>query len=207
MRDLRRSEGARRCCYPALSLGSCVADFSGEDEAGSGWRSSAAHSRKVVSIWGPLVSGTRSKNLTDADIGDVVDILDGWSGKLSWDLLIDAIERRRQQRYTRQALHRHVRIRDAFQRRKQNVAGQSAGSRAPDSPELRAALERIARLDAENKRLRMENDRLLEQFAVWAYNAHTRGLDRTLLNRALPAVDRARTPGGTAKRKRGADLA
>jgi hypothetical protein len=44
------------------------------------------------------------------------------------------------------------------------------------------ALQLIARLEAENARLRVENERLLEQFACWAYNAHT-----------LPAVNRDQT--------------
>jgi len=45
------------------------------------------------------------------------------------------------------------------------------------TPELQAAADRIARLEGENQRLRMENDRLLEQFVRWAYNAYSRGLD------------------------------
>ena len=156
------------------------------------------------------MSTVRSKNLTATDIEDIVGVLDGWSGKLSWDLVIDEIEERMHQRYTRQALHKHARIRDAFQRLKQDDLARAKGRRVPhDSPELNAALERIARLDAENKRLRMENDRLLEQFAVWAYNAHTHGLDRTLLNRSLPAGDRSRTPvlapATAAKRSRSRD--
>lgn len=49
-------------------------------------------------------------------------------------------------------------------------------------------MERIDRLKAEN-----ENNALLEQFARWAYNAHTRGLDEAFLNRALMPVDREKT--------------
>jgi hypothetical protein len=54
-------------------------------------------------------------------------------------------------------------------------------------------MQRMARLEAENERLRTENDQLLEQFARWAYNAHTRGLDEKFLNRVLPSVNRGQT--------------
>lgn len=43
---------------------------------------------------------------------------------------------------------------------------------------------------AENARLESENQRLLEQFARWAYNAHTQGIPEEILNRALPKVHR-----------------
>ena len=33
-----------------------------------------------------------SKNLGDAEIKKIVEILDGWPDKLTWDLLVNAIE-------------------------------------------------------------------------------------------------------------------
>jgi hypothetical protein len=54
-------------------------------------------------------------------------------------------------------------------------------------------MERIARLEAENRRLEFENNNLLEQFVRWAYNAATRGLDADFLGRSLPPVDRDRS--------------
>lgn len=135
----------------------------------------------------------RSKNLGDAEIKQIVEILDGWSGKLSWELLIDAIELRMFNRYTRQALFQHERIRHAFNLQKSNSAKGKTGARKVRSLELQVALERIAKLEAENKRLESENNQLLEQFARWAYNAHTRGLDNNFLNRPLPSVNRGQT--------------
>lgn len=136
----------------------------------------------------------RGKNLGDPEIAAIVSILDGWSGKLTWEGLIDAIERRRMGRYTRQTLHKHVRIRQAFCLRKESLAQQSVATTAPPaSPELQAVMQRVARLEAENTRLAAENQRLLEQFVCWAYNAHTRGLDEAFLSRPLPAVHRQQT--------------
>lgn len=135
----------------------------------------------------------RSKNLGDAEIKQIVEILDGWSGKLTWDLLIDTIELRMFNRYTRQALYKHERIRHAVELRKSNLSGEEKDVRRVASPQLQVALDRIARLEAENRRLESENNQLLEQFARWAYNAHTRGLDHNFLNRALPPVNRGQT--------------
>lgn len=135
----------------------------------------------------------RAKNLNDADIKQIVEILDGWSGKLTWDLLIDAIELRMHNSYTRQALHKHERIRNAFDLQKKNLSGQDGDVERASSPELQVALERIARLEAENRRLDSESRQLLEQFVRWAYNAHTRGMNQDFLNRPLPSVSRGQT--------------
>jgi hypothetical protein len=92
-------------------------------------------------------------------------------------------------------LHKHERIRLAFVGRKQWLTGAAGQVKVKGvSVEVQKALERIARLEAQNMRLEEENRRLLEQFARWAYNAHTRGLNESFLSRPLPAVDRDRTP-------------
>lgn len=134
---------------------------------------------------------SRAKNLDDEDIARIVGILDGWSGSLTWDALIDSIEKHLFVRYTRQALHKHVRIRDAFTLRKKTLSSEKPRSpKAASSPELELAWQRIDRLEAENKRLELENTRLLEQFVRWAYNANTRGLDANFLNQPLPPISR-----------------
>lgn len=137
---------------------------------------------------------SRAKNLLDDDIAKIVEVLDGWAGKLTWELLIDAIEKRFLARYTRQALHKHTRIKDAFALRKDALSnGGGLPRKAASSPELQLALDRIDRLTGENERIKAENQRLLEQFVVWAYNAHTRGLDKDFLSQPLPRVNRDQT--------------
>ena len=133
----------------------------------------------------------RARNLDDAGIKDIVEILDGWSEKLTWDLLIEAINFRTHNKYTRQTLHKHERIKNAFELCKARLADGDVAIRNVRSPELQKALERIARLEAENKRLESENNQLLEQFVRWAYNAYTRGLDSQFLNQPLPPVNRS----------------
>lgn len=143
----------------------------------------------------------RARNLHDGDIEMITSLLDGWVGPLTWNALIDEVERRLHVRYVRQTLHKHVRIADAF-RERQDALREDDGAvpEVPTSPELQS----IARLEAENDRLKAENQRLLEQFLVWAYNANSRGISEEVLSRPLPAVDRGRSdgekPGGAPKR-------
>ncbi|MCG9065464.1 hypothetical protein LH425_10495 [Laribacter hongkongensis] len=132
----------------------------------------------------------RGKNLTDDAIEQIVRLLDGWQGKLTWEALIDAIVTRLHCKYTRQALHKHERIRVAYAMRKQTL-GKGQQATVQSASGLPAdAIVKIARLEAENQRLEAENQRLLEQFVVWAYNAHTRGLDKEFLSQPLPRVNR-----------------
>lgn len=134
----------------------------------------------------------RAKNLDDGAIGLIVGVLDGWSGKLTWDLLIDAVEKRMYVRYTRQALDRHARIKIGYQVAKERLSGvpRSEGAQKLSPIEVAALTERLKRVEAENLRLKVENERLLEQFVTWAYNAHLKGLTREYLNNPLPRVDR-----------------
>ena len=61
------------------------------------------------------------------------------------------------------------------------------------SVELEATLQQLALLRGENERMKDENNRFLAQFARWAYNAYTRGLDKDFLDQPLPSVNRDTT--------------
>lgn len=129
------------------------------------------------------------RRLRDKDIQNIVSILDGWSGPITWDRLIVSIETRLQMRLTRQALDRHKRISDAYKVTKRRLRNLKDSGEAI-SQEMRRMKERLSRLEAENKRLEKENNNLLDQFRRWAYNAHTKGLDEIFLNQPLPSVNR-----------------
>lgn len=137
----------------------------------------------------------RARNLDDQAIERIVGMLDGWSGKLSWDLLIEAIEKRLDARYTRQTLDKHVRIKSAYQVTKTRL-GKVPGSELHQklsAVEVGALTERLKRLEAENARLKVENHSLLEQFVTWAYNAYLKGMTKENLSTPLPRVDRELT--------------
>jgi hypothetical protein len=136
----------------------------------------------------------RSKNLDEKIIQDIVEIMDGWLGVLTWDGLVEAVSRRMGLQYTRQTLHKHERIKFAFAARKKAFAtGEVAEPNKVSDPILQAALDRLARIEGENERLKRENANLLEQFVRWTYNAGTRGLGIEFLNQALPEIHRGQT--------------
>jgi hypothetical protein len=135
----------------------------------------------------------RAKNLSDVDIKRIVEILDGWSTKLTWNLLIDEIAVRIYGRYTRQALFKHERIRNAYFLTKKNLLRDGGQIGPTSSPEVQIARQRIERFEAENRRLESENQRLLEQFTIWAFNASAHGFDYELLSQPLPDVNRGQT--------------
>ncbi len=133
----------------------------------------------------------RSRNLDDAAISEIVGIVDGWTGSLSWQGLIEAIDELTRVRYTRQALNNHARIKLAFSLQRKALKATGVPMRvATATPELAALLEVNARREAEIDRLKAENTRLLEQFVRWSYNANSRGIGEEVLNRPLPAVNR-----------------
>ncbi|MNF61565.1 hypothetical protein D3C85_853690 [compost metagenome] len=137
----------------------------------------------------------RSKNLTDDIIDKIVKLLDGWNDKLTWDTLLDTIALRLHQRYTRQTLHKHERIRAAYSQRKEALNNSSNKAVVPQEDRKLDddIIRKISRLEAENQRLEAENQQLLEQFVVWAYNAHVRGLTKEYLSQPLPHVNRDQT--------------
>lgn len=133
-----------------------------------------------------------ARHLSDKNIRDIVELLDGWREPLTWQTLQDAVKGLTGQAYTRQALNSHERIRTAFAIRK-NLLKDRPSPPTGSTEEMRALQERIARLEGERARLSVENERLLSQFMVWAYNASIHGLSKEVLNRPLPSTDRDRT--------------
>jgi len=136
----------------------------------------------------------RSRNLDDGAISEIVGIVDGCTGPLSWNSLIEAIDERTRVRYTRQALNNHERIKLAFCLRRKTLKATRGLLRVDKAtPEHAALLQVNARREAEIERLKAENARLLEQFVRWSYNANNRGIGEEVLNRPLPAVNRDST--------------
>jgi hypothetical protein len=132
-----------------------------------------------------------AKHLTDKDIEQIIGILDGWQDKLSWEALCDACLPVIGTKPARQTLIKFVRITNAFNACKKRLKEDIPELRAP--PSMRVAIERIARLERENERLKSENTELLQQYVVWQYNAHIHGLSDRDLNKSLPGIDRGKT--------------
>lgn len=134
------------------------------------------------------LGGIMAKHLTRRDIEILVNIVDVWEGKLSWDALCDAAVPLIGGRPTRQTLSSHGQVKAAFVHKKEQQKNGFVASKRPAS--LSIAEQRIKRLENENDRLRAESSRLLEQFLRWQYNAYKHGMSKDKLDAPLPDIDR-----------------
>lgn len=133
----------------------------------------------------------RSPNLIPERVDAIIEMIRAWEGRLTWPALIASIAAKFRASYTRQALFKHDRIRIAYETHRSSPNRLSGnGNLRPASAPLKAALERLQRLERENAELKKREQALLEQFHRWAYHASTRGLTEEFLDRPLPTLNR-----------------
>jgi len=138
----------------------------------------------------------RAPDLTKEIIQAVLAALDGWKGKLTWDLLIAAVAKDTGRTYSRFTFAEYPEIANAFSLRKSALRG--VEHREPGEPRderVRAALAQVDRYRAKVERLEAENELLLEQFVTWATNAERRGVTVAMLNTPLPKPARDQSKG------------
>lgn len=136
-----------------------------------------------------------AKHLTDKDIDNIVELLDDWpvDSKLTWERLVEAVKISYNLITTRQTLQKQSRIKTAYREVKKIVAGNSpmASGKHVKSlpPSLKVAAERLEKKERNIERLERENQKLLEQFHTWLYNATQHGMTIEQLNESLPSKD------------------
>lgn len=136
----------------------------------------------------------RAPDLTDERIQIVLEALDGWQGKLTWDLLIAAVEKSTGIVYSRFTFSEYPEISNAFALKKGILRGTwKGGAPVPRDQRLRAALEQVGRLQGTVERLMHENMLLKEQFVTWAHNAERKGVTIMMLSAPLPKPHRDRS--------------
>lgn len=141
---------------------------------------------------------SRAPDLTQEVLQGVLDALDSWSGKLTWDLLLDAVEVQTGHRYSRFTFADYPELSNAFSLRKDSLRGTLPRTRGePRDERLRAALEQIDRLNSKTDRLKVENDLLSEQFVTWAINAERKGVTMDMLNAPLTKPNRDQNKRGS----------
>lgn len=139
---------------------------------------------------------SRAPDLTEERIQAVLDTLDGWKGKLTWDLLLKAVQEKTGIAYSRFTFAEYPKIANAFTLRKKALSGTwKAEPGQPRDELVRAALEQLARYKAKVERLESENQLLLEQFVTWATNAERKGVTMHDLNAPLAKPSRDRSKG------------
>lgn len=138
----------------------------------------------------------RAPDLTSERIAVVLETLDAWKGKLTWDLLLDAVQSSTGIRYSRFTFAEYPEIANAFSFRKDSLRGTLPRQRGePRDERVRVAVEQADRYKAKAERLEKENALLLEQFVTWATNAERKGVTMDMLNAPLPKPPRDRSKG------------
>ncbi|WP_165720911.1 hypothetical protein [Bordetella trematum] len=137
---------------------------------------------------------SRAPDLTDERIATVLELLDEWRGKLTWELLLDAVEKKTGHRYSRFTFAEYPEIANAFTFKKNTLRGSLSRERsAPKDEQIRAALSQVDRYRQKAERLQAENQLLVEQFVTWAINAERKGVTIDMLNAPLPKPNRDRS--------------
>lgn len=138
----------------------------------------------------------RSPDLTQETLHCVLDCLDRWTDKLTWDLLLEEVERLTGLRYSRFTFAEYPQIAAAFSLKKEILRnGRPTAASTPKDERVRAALDQAARFKAKCHRLEQENQQLLEQFVTWAINAERKGVTIFMLNAPLPKPHRGQSKG------------
>jgi hypothetical protein len=136
----------------------------------------------------------RAPDLTDERIALVLDRLDTWQGKLTWDLLIDAVKASTGCHYSRFTFAEYPEIANAFSLKKDILRNTLPRERSyPRDKRVCAALAQAERYKSKAERLEAENQLLIEQFVTWALNAERKGVTMDMLNAPLPKPGRSRT--------------
>lgn len=139
---------------------------------------------------------TRAPDLTDEVISKVLDILDDWKGKLTWELLLDSVELSTSHRYSRFTFAEYPQIANAFSFKKDILRRTMIRSASePRDERVRLALAQTARFKAKADRLEAENQLLIEQFVTWAINAERKGVTMDMMNTPLPKPNRGQSKG------------
>jgi len=139
---------------------------------------------------------SRAPDLSDERIGKVIEVLDEWKGKLTWELLLGEVEKAIGHRYSRFTFAEYPEIANAFTLKKDALRDTLPRARGePRDERLRAALVQVERYQAKIYRLEAENQLLIEQFVTWATNAERKGVTLDTLNAPLPKPQRDRSKG------------
>jgi hypothetical protein len=136
----------------------------------------------------------RAPDLTAERIAVILDILDVWNGKLTWELLLDAVQASTGHLYSRFTFSDYPQIANAFSFKKDGLRGTLPRKRGePRDEQVRVALAQVERYKAKADRIDAENHLLLEQFVIWATNAERKGVTLDMLNAPLPKPNRDRS--------------
>ncbi|MBB3934662.1 MULTISPECIES: hypothetical protein [Aureimonas] len=131
--------------------------------------------------------------MTPERITRIVALIDGWTGRLTWEALCEAVARETGASYRRASLNNYLQIKSAYKAyvKKPNLAPSGDATPAPKPKGPSRTQKKISRLERKVAELTAVNDALLEKFARWAVNAGSRGLDEAFLDQPLVQIKRS----------------
>lgn len=132
-----------------------------------------------------------AKHITGYDENRITNVINTWNKdeKLTWEALCDKLVKIIGKRPSRQSLSSHIKVADCFNSKKKILKSGVTETSAVKPANLKIACERIKRLETENEALEALNNKYLEQFKIWLYNAHLKQITIDDLNYPLPKKD------------------
>lgn len=133
-----------------------------------------------------------AKHITSYDEKRIANVINTWNKdeKLTWEALCDKLVKIIGKKPSRQSLSSHIKVADCFNSKKKVLKAGMIETYAVKPANLQIACERIKRLETENEALIALNNKYLEQFKIWLYNAHSKQITVDELNRPLPIKDK-----------------
>lgn len=127
--------------------------------------------------------------ITESSKKKIIDIIEGWKGKLSWKALCERVTKELGLRtqISRHTLLAYEDLKIAYEERKNWLKNNPTASNKRDDMQLQAAYDRIDKLETKVKRLQAERTVLQEQFVRWQYNLYYMGYNMDDLNMKLPS--------------------
>lgn len=130
--------------------------------------------------------------ITEDNITDILGLIDTWEGKLTWPLLckktavsvgVGSVER--------QSLAIYPEIQRAFSKRKEELReARNNPQKVSDDVTVEYLKKQVARLEADNARLKEANERYKQRFILWQYNAYTNGVRVSSLDDVARVLDK-----------------
>lgn len=104
-------------------------------------------------------------------------------GKITWNIVINLVEAQSSERYTEQGLRKRSDIAEAYRLQKKIILREKGVQR--EAFDIETLSRRLVELEEENKQLKETNNRLINKFTMWAYNAKKKGLSEDVLNQPI----------------------
>ena len=127
------------------------------------------------------------------------EIIEDWNEpRITWEALVQVVNAEFKGDWSRQALMKHTRLRDAYDDKKEDLRKRQKKGGGRRAPRKGDGTVEVLRRQIRDQReeiavLRADKAKLLEQFATWKANAYLNGWSIKELDKKLEKPDRGQT--------------